>query len=151
MLKTDEGRVIYLQGRQHIERRLWEAVRRLRTKAPGIDRIPAELIKQVGKGIHNVLYKEAILALKSNYRKKTDERSGHLHCFCWYWNAFDSVSWKVLFEVLKQTEIKYKERTVICSLYKNKMSVVICGGCTQAVRVVPDSCSTYIIRGHWTK
>jgi hypothetical protein len=41
--------------------------------------------------------------------------------------AFDNMDWNRMFEILKKI-VKYKDRRIIHSLYKNQMAVVKCGG-----------------------
>jgi hypothetical protein len=71
--------------------------------------------------------REAILALRIILEKIIDRNKKIYMAFVDLEKAFDNVDWNRMFEILKKIGVKYKDRRIIHSLYKNQMAVVKCG------------------------
>jgi hypothetical protein len=70
--------------------------------------------------------REAILALRLVLEKRIDRNKKTYMAFVNLEKASDNVEWNRMFEILKKIGMKYKDRRIIHSLYKNQRAVVKC-------------------------
>ena len=72
----------------------------------------------------NVGTREAVLTLRLILEDRIKKNKPTFMAFVDLEKAFDNVDWNKLFEILKMTRIKYRERRVIYNLYKNQTAVI---------------------------
>jgi hypothetical protein len=62
--------------------------------------------------------------------------------------ALDNMEWNRMFEILKKIGVKYKDRRIIYSLYKNQRAIVKCDGIEKEARIkngVRQCCSLLLL------
>ena len=91
-----------------------------RNKAPGIDDIPAELIKYAGEKTLTRLYK----TICDIYL--TEDMLTFI-AFVDLEKAFDNVDWNSMFRILKEIGVLYNDRKIVHSLYINQVAVIKSG------------------------
>jgi len=68
--------------------------------------------------------REAILSLRQVIDKTNRKGKTTFISFVDLEKAFNNLNWDIMFDILKKTEISYKDRSIIHSLYKNEIGII---------------------------
>lgn len=88
--------------------------------------------------------REAILALRQVIEKQMKKGKPTFLAFVDLEKAFDNVNWNVLFSILRQTGINFRERRLVYNIYKQETGIVCCGNKEETAHIrkgVRQGCS----------